>query len=112
MKNFSEMKFKKPDLKKIERDFDAIIWEFNSAETFEAQNKALKKMFKYSDKINTNFEIGKVKYTCDTQNAENAKNQQMMNAIENFIKEKQRVTYIVIDPLFVKCDFEREGWVK
>ncbi len=41
-----------------------------------------------------------------------AKNQQMMNAIENFIKEKQRVTYIVIDPLFVKCDFEREGWVK
>ena len=41
-----------------------------------------------------------------------AKNQQMMNAIENFIKDKQRVTYIVIDPLFVKCDFEREGWVK
>ena len=36
----------------------------------------------------------------------------MMNAIENFIKEKQRVTYIVIDPLFIKCDFEREGWVK
>ena len=79
MKKFSEMKFKKPDLKKIERDFDAIIGEFNSAETFDAQNKALKKMFKYSDKINTNFEIGKVKYTCDTQNAENAKNQQMID---------------------------------
>ena len=28
---FSEMKFKKPDLKKIERDCDAIVTEFTSA---------------------------------------------------------------------------------
>lgn len=41
-----------------------------------------------------------------------AKNQQMMEAIEKFISEKQKVTYIVIDPLFGNCDFEREGWVK
>ena len=55
MKKFSQMKFKKPDLARIERDFDAIIDEFNSAECFEDQNAALKKMFKYSDSLNTNF---------------------------------------------------------
>lgn len=41
-----------------------------------------------------------------------AKNQRALNAIENFAKEKQRVTYIVIDPLFSKCKFKREGWIK
>ncbi len=41
-----------------------------------------------------------------------AKNQRAINAIENFAKEKQRVTYIVIDPLFSKCKFKREGWIK
>ena len=41
-----------------------------------------------------------------------AKNQRALNAIENFAKEKQRVTYIVVDPLFSKCKFKREGWIK
>ena len=75
------MKFIKPDLAKIERDFDAIIDEFNSAECFEDQNKALKKMFKYSDRLNTNFSIGYTKYTCDTQDPENVKNQELIDEI-------------------------------
>lgn len=41
-----------------------------------------------------------------------AANKKSMEAIENFIKEKQATTYIVIDPLFQKCDFIREGWLK
>lgn len=39
-------------------------------------------------------------------------NRKSMEAIENFIKEKQATTYIVIDPLFQGCDFVRDGWVK
>lgn len=35
-----------------------------------------------------------------------------MEAIEKFIKEKQQTTYIVIDPMFQKCVFLRDGWVK
>ena len=31
-------------------------------------------------------------------------------AIENFIVSKIKTTYIVIDPLFKDCVFEREGW--
>ena len=33
-------------------------------------------------------------------------------AIDKFIEEKQKSTYIVIDPLFRGCDFQREGWIK
>ena len=31
-------------------------------------------------------------------------------AIEDFITSKIKTTYIVIDPLFKDCVFEREGW--
>ncbi|HIT48753.1 MAG TPA: peptidylprolyl isomerase [Candidatus Coprenecus stercoripullorum] len=41
-----------------------------------------------------------------------AKNQKSFREIEEFIKEKQEATYIVIDPMFQKCDFQREGWIK
>ena len=39
-------------------------------------------------------------------------NKNAMKAIEDFIVEKQKSTYIVIDPLFQGCDFQRKGWVK
>ena len=41
-----------------------------------------------------------------------ATNQKRVKAIEDFIKDKQTTTYIVIDPMFQNCDFRREGWVK
>ena len=40
----------------------------------------------------------------------NAKNAQ--TAIDDFIAEKQKSTYIVIDPMFQGCDFQRKGWIK
>ncbi len=40
----------------------------------------------------------------------NAKNAQ--KAIDDFIAEKQKSTYIVIDPMFQGCDFQRKGWIK
>ena len=39
-------------------------------------------------------------------------NKNAMKAIDKFIEEKQKSTYIVIDPLFRGCDFQREGWIK
>jgi hypothetical protein len=35
-----------------------------------------------------------------------------MEAIDKFISDKIKTTYIVIDPLFKDCDFEREGWAE
>ena len=33
-----------------------------------------------------------------------------MKAIEDFIDSRIKTTYIVIDPMYKDCEFEREGW--
>lgn len=44
--------------------------------------------------------------------AEITKNRKIQEAIDRFVSEKQATAYIVIDPMFQKCDFQREGWIK
>ena len=41
-----------------------------------------------------------------------AKNKAAMDAIDKFIVSKIKTTYIIIDPLFKDCSFEREGWAE
>ena len=41
---------------------------------------------------------------------EQAKQKKSMEAIDDFINSKIRSTYIIIDPLFKDCVFERDGW--
>ena len=41
---------------------------------------------------------------------DNATAKLRQEAIDNFIDEKIKTTYIIIDPLFKDCDFDREGW--
>ena len=38
------------------------------------------------------------------------RNTKQMEAIDAFLDGKIKDTYIVIDPLFRECDFERGGW--
>ena len=38
------------------------------------------------------------------------KQQMQLRAIDDFVKEKIKVTYIKIDPLFQDCEFELDGW--
>ena len=39
-----------------------------------------------------------------------AEQEKQMEAIDDFIESKIAVTYIVIDPMFKDCPFERDGW--
>lgn len=41
---------------------------------------------------------------------EQAQSQKAMEAINNFIDSKIKSTYIIIDPLFQDCAFERDAW--
>lgn len=43
---------------------------------------------------------------------EDARSKKQEAAIDQFINEKIKTTYIIIDPLFKNCDFSREGWNK
>ena len=41
---------------------------------------------------------------------EQAQSEQAQKAIDDFIESKISSTYIIIDPLFGDCDFEKAGW--
>ena len=41
---------------------------------------------------------------------ERARESMQMKAIEDFIDSRIKTTYIVIDPMYKDCEFEREGW--
>ena len=81
MKKFSELKFKKPNVKKIEADVNELIMAFKNASTFEEQDRVLTKYFKYTDKIETNFTIASIRYTLDTTDPVNIKNNDILNNV-------------------------------
>ena len=41
-----------------------------------------------------------------------AQNLKQQEAMKNFVKEKQKTTFIRIDEMFRDCEFEMDGWVK
>ena len=40
-----------------------------------------------------------------------ANQQETKKMIEQFLNEKVATTYIMVDPMFQNCAFERDGWV-
>ena len=81
MKKLSEMKFIKPNLKKVEAKMNEIIHDFENAKSFNEQDAILKKFNKYSDHLSTNITIASIRYSCDTENEENVKNQEYLDEI-------------------------------
>jgi peptidyl-prolyl cis-trans isomerase SurA len=47
-----------------------------------------------------------------TQLLEQVRHQKQIRAIEAFIDEKIKTTYIVIDPMYRECSFNRAGWAE
>ena len=45
-----------------------------------------------------------------SQLLEQVKYEHQMKAVDKFLNDKVKTTYIVIDPLFGECDFNRDGW--
>ena len=41
-----------------------------------------------------------------------ANNNQQMQSIDKFIKEKQATTLIIVDEMYHKCNFDKGGWIK
>ena len=47
-----------------------------------------------------------------TQILDRVENGKQMQAVDEFLNQKIKETYIIIDPLFKECDFSREAWNK
>ena len=43
---------------------------------------------------------------------QHARTELQNEAINNFIEDKIKTTYIIIDPLFKDCAFEKDGWLE
>ncbi|MBR7157857.1 MAG: peptidylprolyl isomerase [Bacteroidales bacterium] len=41
-----------------------------------------------------------------------ANNRQQMDAIDKFIRDKQKTTLIIVDEAYRRCNFDKEGWFK
>ena len=47
-----------------------------------------------------------------TQILDKVKQQKQLEAVDRFLSDKIKNTYIIIDPLFAECEFSREEWNK
>ena len=47
-----------------------------------------------------------------TQLLDKVENGKQIKAVDDFLNQKIKETYIIIDPLFKECDFSREAWNK
>jgi len=47
-----------------------------------------------------------------TQILEKVQQKKQMEAVDKFLEDKIKNTYIVIDPLMGECEFSREAWNK
>ena len=45
-----------------------------------------------------------------TQILEKVQEQKQLEAVDAFLEQKIKSTYIVIDPMFAECEFSRESW--
>ena len=85
MKKFSELKYKKINIEKIQKEYEELTSNFKNASSFEDQDKALSKICKYNDDLGTNLTIAEVRYTMDTLNKENQKNQEVIDEVSPII---------------------------
>lgn len=85
MKKFEEMKYRRPSLEKIKKDLLQIIENFKNADSFKAQNEVLKKYFKYTDDLSTDFTLISIHYSIDTTSKKNQKAQELLDEIGPYI---------------------------
>lgn len=72
---FSDIKYKRPDLKVIEEKFHALLSKFENASTFEEQDDAMKKINDLRLEFQTNATIASIRYTIETTDKANEEEQ-------------------------------------
>ena len=87
MIKFSEMKPRELNLEKIVKDFKVLIQDFKNAETFEQQDKVLKKVNKYSDELATDMTLISIRFSVNTQDETNKKLQDQLDEISPYISQ-------------------------
>ncbi|WP_152394121.1 M3 family oligoendopeptidase [Paenibacillus guangzhouensis] len=77
---FSEYRYERPDVAKIEEQFKALIQEFNEATTLEAQDALIGRINQLRSDVSTQFELVMIRHSIDT-------NDEFYKAEQDFIDE-------------------------
>jgi len=77
---FSEYRYERPDVAKIEEQFKALIQEFNEATSLEAQDALIGKINQLRSDVSTQFELVMIRHSIDT-------NDEFYKAEQDFIDE-------------------------
>ena len=85
MKKFSQIKVRKIDIEKIQKEVLNLLNQFKTAESFEEQDLAFKKIGKYFDDLNTDVSIIYVRYTINTTDKKYKKLQEQLDEINPYI---------------------------
>lgn len=63
---FSQFEYKRPDMKEVESQFNQLLDQFNQAESFEAQDRAMKAINQLRSSVETQWNIAQIRHTIDT----------------------------------------------
>lgn len=101
MLKFEEMKYHRPNMERLEKEFNSLISAFENATTFEEQNEILKKYFKLGDKISTDFTLIEIHYSIDTRNKKYQKDQEFIDQISPLVSSlDNRFTKALVNARF------------
>lgn len=101
---FENMKYTKPNLKKIQDQINAFISNFKNAGSAKEANLILKKYFKYRDKLVTNITIAEIRHSIDTTDKTYVKAQEVIDEIMPLISEVDNQ----FDIALVNSEFKNE----
>src|SRR4051812_30048729 len=84
---FSEMTYKRPDLAKVETDFNALLVKFDAAQNAAEQTDILGKINELKNEFSTYASIASVRNSIDTTNAFYEAEQEFFDTNEPVIKD-------------------------
>lgn len=63
---FREMAYQRPDLKEFEKEFTKVLEQFSTAESFDAQNKAMQEIVRLRGSFESMQQLASIRHTIDT----------------------------------------------
>ena len=104
MKKFTDIKYKRINIEKVQKELSALTEAFKSAETFKDQDAAFKKFNKYVDDLQTNMTVASIRYSIDTSSKANQKNQAELDEYSPLIS----VEFNKFNKALVSAKFRKE----
>ena len=105
---FSEMSYTRPDLAKVENDFNTLLSRFDSAQNAEEQKEVLASINERKNEFSTYASIASVRNSIDTTNAFYEAEQEFFDSNEPIIKDLHIKFYKALGSSKFKNDLQKD----